>query len=44
MASAKQKAGGRCYTAAGFQPVTPEQAAEWNTGQPVGYLWFTLAT
>ena len=34
----------RCYTAAGFQPVTPEQAAEWNTGQPVGYLWFTLAT
>ena len=34
----------RCYTAAGFQPVAPEQAAEWNTGQPVGYLWFTLAT
>ena len=25
----------RCYAAAGFQPVTPEQAAEWNTGQPV---------
>jgi ribosomal protein S18 acetylase RimI-like enzyme len=34
----------RCYTAAGFRPVTPEQAAEWNTGQPVAYRWFTLAT
>ena len=34
----------RCYAAAGLQPVTPEQAAEWNAGQPVRYLWFTLAT
>jgi len=34
----------RCYTAAGFQPVAPEQAAEWNMGQPFRYDWFTLAT
>jgi ribosomal protein S18 acetylase RimI-like enzyme len=34
----------RCYAAAGLQPVTPERAAEWNTGQPFRYLWFTLAT
>ncbi len=31
----------RCYTAAGFEPVTPAQAAEWNKGQPVRYDWFT---
>lgn len=33
----------RCYAAAGFQPVTPAQAAEWNAGQPVAYRWFSLA-
>ena len=37
------RAAQRCYTAAGFQRVPPEQAAEWNTGQPVSYDWFTLA-
>ena len=37
------RAAQRCYTAAGFQPVPPEQAAEWNAGQPVDYVWFTLA-
>jgi len=31
----------RCYTAAGFTPVEPHQAAEWNVGQPVSYLWFS---
>ena len=38
------RAAQRCYTAAGFQLVTPGQAAEWNAGQPVGYVWFTLVT
>ena len=33
----------RCYAAAGFRPVAPEQAAAWNAGQPVDYLWFTPA-
>ena len=33
----------RCYAAAGFQPVTAAQAAEWNTGQPFAYRWFSLA-
>jgi ribosomal protein S18 acetylase RimI-like enzyme len=32
----------RCYAAAGFQPVEPDQAAAWNACQPVGYLWFSL--
>ena len=29
----------RCYAAAGFEPVEPDQAAVWNAGQPVSYLW-----
>ena len=33
----------RCYAAAGFEPVEPHQAAAWNVGQPIEYLWFTLA-
>jgi ribosomal protein S18 acetylase RimI-like enzyme len=32
----------RCYSAAGFALAGPEQTAEWNTGQPVAYRWFTL--
>ena len=31
----------RCYTAAGFTPVEPHQAAQWNVGQPVAYLWLS---
>jgi len=31
----------RCYAAAGFEPVPPEQAAAWNAGQPVGYVWLS---
>ena len=31
----------RCYASAGFEPVTPDQAATWNTGQPFTYLWLT---
>jgi len=34
----------RCYAAAGFAPVEPDQAAAWNVGQPIGYLWLSLAT
>ena len=34
----------RCYAAAGFRPVEPHQAAEWNAGQPVGYLWLRPIT
>jgi ribosomal protein S18 acetylase RimI-like enzyme len=33
----------RCYAAAGFRPVEPGQAAAWNTGQPLKYLWLSLA-
>ena len=29
----------RCYQGAGFVPVAPETAAEWNVPQPVDYLW-----
>lgn len=32
----------RCYAAAGFEPVGPDQAAAWNTGQPIGYVWLSL--
>ncbi len=32
----------RCYAAAGFEPVEPHQAAAWNTGQPVNYVWLSL--
>lgn len=31
----------RCYAAAGFEPVGPDQAAAWNTGQPVSYVWLS---
>jgi RimJ/RimL family protein N-acetyltransferase len=34
----------RCYAAAGFDPVEPRQAAEWNAGQPVDYIWLTAPT
>jgi ribosomal protein S18 acetylase RimI-like enzyme len=33
----------RCYAGAGFEPAGPDQAAAWNTGQPIGYIWLTLA-
>ena len=33
----------RCYAAAGFQPVDPGQAAAWNAGQPMEYIWLSLA-
>ncbi|MGW6013473.1 GNAT family N-acetyltransferase [Streptomyces sp. NPDC055210] len=29
----------RCYRGAGFDPVDAEEAASWNTGQPVEYTW-----
>jgi ribosomal protein S18 acetylase RimI-like enzyme len=29
----------RCYRGAGFVPVDPELAAEWNVPQPVDYVW-----
>ena len=32
----------RCYAAAGFQPVEPDQAAVWNASQPVDYIWLSL--
>jgi len=34
----------RCYTAAGFQPVGPGQAAARNAGQPVEYLWLSVGS
>ena len=34
----------RCYAAAGFEPVAPEQAAAWNAGQPVDYIWLSPAS
>jgi len=34
----------RCYIAAGFQPVGPDQVATWNAGQPVHYVWLSLVT
>lgn len=34
----------RCYAAAGFEPVEPDQAAAWNVGQPIGYAWLSLTT
>ena len=34
----------RCYAAAGFQPVDPCQAAEWNASQPVSYVWLSLVS
>jgi hypothetical protein len=33
----------RCYAAAGFELVEPDQAAVWNVGQPVGYVWLSPA-
>lgn len=29
----------RCYTGAGFGPVSAAEAAEWNAPQPVEYVW-----
>jgi ribosomal protein S18 acetylase RimI-like enzyme len=29
----------RCYAAAGFRRVAVEEEADWNTHQPVAYLW-----
>jgi len=34
----------RCYAAAGFEPVEPDQATAWNAGQPVDYVWLSPAT
>lgn len=33
----------RCYRGAGFLPVDPALAAEWNTPQPVAYVWLRHA-
>lgn len=33
----------RCYAGAGFAPVPPEQADEWNKVQPVPYVWLRYA-
>ncbi|MWA09571.1 GNAT family N-acetyltransferase [Streptomyces sp. BA2] len=33
----------RCYRAAGFLPVAPALAVEWNAPQPVGYVWLRHA-
>lgn len=33
----------RCYRGAGFLPVDPALAAEWNTPQPVDYVWLRHA-
>ncbi|MFH8486701.1 GNAT family N-acetyltransferase [Streptomyces longisporoflavus] len=33
----------RCYRRAGFLPVDPALAAEWNAPQPVGYVWLRHA-
>jgi ribosomal protein S18 acetylase RimI-like enzyme len=33
----------RCYAAAGFEPVEPHEAAAWNVGQLIGYVWLRLA-
>ena len=30
-----------CYAAAGFEPVGQDQAAIWNVGQPVEYIWLS---
>ncbi|MEV7951751.1 GNAT family N-acetyltransferase [Streptomyces rubiginosohelvolus] len=29
----------RCYLGAGFAPVTPDVAENWNASQPVSYIW-----
>jgi ribosomal protein S18 acetylase RimI-like enzyme len=34
----------RCYAAAGFEPAGPDQSAVWNVGQPIAYVWLSLAT
>ncbi|HEX5995346.1 MAG TPA: GNAT family N-acetyltransferase, partial [Jiangellales bacterium] len=33
----------RSYAAAGFGPVAPELAAEWNAPQPIAYTWLKFA-
>lgn len=34
----------RCYAAAGFASVEPDQAAEWNACQPIDYIWLSAPT
>ena len=34
----------RCYAAAGFEPIDPDQAAVWNASQPVSYIWLRRGT
>lgn len=29
------------YPAAGFEPAGPDQAAAWNLGQPLSYIWLS---
>jgi len=31
----------RCYAAAGFRRVAPEEETGWNTHQPVAYVWLS---
>ena len=31
----------RCYARAGFEPAPDADAAAWNAGQPVDYMWMT---
>lgn len=33
----------RSYAAAGFTPVSPAEADEWNRGQPTSYVWLRHA-
>ncbi|MEU6679987.1 GNAT family N-acetyltransferase [Streptomyces sp. NPDC046925] len=33
----------RCYRGAGFRPVDPALAAEWNAPQPISYVWLRHA-
>jgi ribosomal protein S18 acetylase RimI-like enzyme len=33
----------RSYAGAGFTPVAPVEAGEWNRGQPTGYVWLRHA-
>ncbi len=34
----------RCYAGTGFEPVAPHLATQWNSSQPVQYVWLCLAT
>ena len=33
----------RCYAAAGFVRVSPEEEAAWNQGQPTDYVWMVCS-